>query len=136
MIQPLFRSKGRNPFKKFVGFPVDLKVPKCPFEIKWPLESYIKYEPVQKCSLYGFYVGFSSRWKNTASEKLSLDLEFIFTLSFEFFFSSSWQRNNKISACIKVWEYRATFFQYLYVILPHFTKAKLEHPSHQLKLFQ
>ena len=33
----LFREKGRNPYKKFVGFLVDLKTPKGHFEINWPL---------------------------------------------------------------------------------------------------
>ena len=37
LIWPLFRGLGRNPDKNFIGFVVDLKAPKCPFEINWTL---------------------------------------------------------------------------------------------------
>ena len=37
LILPLFRGKGRNPWKNLVGFLEDLKTPK-DFEINWPLE--------------------------------------------------------------------------------------------------
>ena len=39
MICPLYRGLGRNPYKHFVGIWVDLKTPKCPFEINWPLKA-------------------------------------------------------------------------------------------------
>ena len=37
LIWPLFRGYGRNPYRNFVGFLVDLKTPKGHFEINWPL---------------------------------------------------------------------------------------------------
>ena len=37
LILPLFRGKGRNPWKNLVGFLEDLKTPKGHFEINWPL---------------------------------------------------------------------------------------------------
>jgi hypothetical protein len=38
LIRPLFRGFGSNPYKNVVGFLVDLKTPKSPFDINWPLK--------------------------------------------------------------------------------------------------
>ena len=44
LIQPLFRGKGRNPYKNFVGFLVFLKTPIGHFEINWPLETWYLFD--------------------------------------------------------------------------------------------
>ena len=53
MIWPLFRGRGRNPYKNLVGFLVDLKTPKRHFKINWPLKSVIRwYNDKQGCVIF------------------------------------------------------------------------------------
>ena len=58
LIWPLFRGQGRNPYKNFVGFLVDLVTPKdlTPkrhFEIYWPLASNQNQEDtlIESCTI-------------------------------------------------------------------------------------
>ena len=52
-VQPLFRGQGRNPYKNFVAFLVNLKTPKLLSEINWPLEKFVIISKYQfTCHMY------------------------------------------------------------------------------------
>ena len=86
MIRTFFTGLGRNPYKNFVAFFVDLKTPKEHFEINWPLQNAeeVWWKCTNTCKV-GFFFILVTFLAHDTSEILPSSISFFFP----FFFTKS-----------------------------------------------